>query len=79
MEQIAQTSNGHIAWKTLPDGSRRRWWCKTCRDQGKDWLAPEPCEHVLAATEETQISDQIAEYTRQALINMHSSQEAPQA
>lgn len=79
LEQIAQTSDGHIAWKTLPDGSRRRWWCKACRDQGRDWLAPEPCEHVLNATEEAQISDQIAEHTRQALINMHTPQEAPSA
>jgi hypothetical protein len=55
MEQVAQTSDAAIAWENLPDGSRKRYWCKVCRDEGKPWLYGE-CDHVATAEETKQIS-----------------------
>jgi hypothetical protein len=59
MEQIAQTSDAAIAWENLPDGSRKRYWCKVCRNEGRDWLYG-ACDHVTEAKPESHISIQQA-------------------
>jgi hypothetical protein len=59
VEQIAQTSDAAIAWQDMPDGSRKRYWCKVCRDEGEPWLYG-ACNHVTEAKQESQISTAIA-------------------
>ena len=59
MEQVAQTSDAAIAWEDMPDGSRKRYWCKVCRSEGKPWLYGE-CNHVMEAEPESQMTMQEA-------------------
>jgi hypothetical protein len=70
MEYVAQTSDALIAWEDLPDGSRKKWWCKVCRDEGQDdWLTNAPCQHVLKAKSDRQLSKEVAMETFKALLN----------
>jgi hypothetical protein len=65
---LAQSSNALMAWEDMPDGSRARWWCKVCKSEGRaDWLSNHPCEHVLKAKPETQLSRETALETLKAL------------
>jgi hypothetical protein len=73
IENIAQTSDSTYAWLELPTG-RERIWCKVCKDEGKAWWTPEPCEHVLSGKPETMISHETAMST---LRNLMFEQEAP--
>lgn len=68
VEQMAQTNDAERAWQETPMG-RVRWWCKTCRDLGQPWLTPEPCEHILRAVPEVQISPEEAMARLEALRN----------
>jgi hypothetical protein len=55
LSKLAQTYDATRAWREGPNG-RVRWWCKTCRDEGREWLTPKPCEHILRAEPEMMIS-----------------------
>jgi hypothetical protein len=46
-----------MCWDELSAGGRQRHWCQYCRAEGKEWLTPEPCHHILEATEKTKISN----------------------
>jgi hypothetical protein len=35
-------------WTNNRDGSRTRIYCKICLMEGRPWLTPEPCSHILA-------------------------------
>jgi hypothetical protein len=69
LQQIAQTSNAWAAWEDMPDGSRKRLWCKVCRSEGKAWLTEEACQHVKEANPETKISLQVAMNTLRSLMS----------
>jgi hypothetical protein len=68
LQRLAASSGELMAWRETPDGKRVRWWCKICRDEGKAWIMPEPCEHVQNAKAEKQISNEEAMQLRDALI-----------
>jgi hypothetical protein len=77
---IAQTSDAWAAWENKSDGSRRRLWCKVCRDEGKDWITDPTCQHVIEAQEAAKLSPQVAMNTLARMIaEMEAKQEAPQA
>lgn len=42
-----------MLWITRPNGDRVRVFCKRCLFEGRDWLNPDPCEHILEAEGET--------------------------
>jgi hypothetical protein len=63
MEQIAETSDATMAWEDQADGSRERWWCKKCRDEGHDWLMGATCEHIRTAKPDRNISNEVAQET----------------
>lgn len=77
IEQLARTHDAMHAWQEAPSG-RVRLWCKTCRDEGKAWLTPEPCSHILEAKPEQMISLEEALATLETLRNP-VPQAAPQA
>jgi hypothetical protein len=60
---LAQISDELMCWDEFPDGSRLRWWCKICRDEGKPWLTDTPCDHVITAEEGGRISREVARAT----------------
>jgi hypothetical protein len=66
VEKLALTSDARMAWQETPVG-RLRWWCKTCREDGNEWLTPEPCEHIKNAQENRRITFEEAESTVIAL------------
>lgn len=68
LERIAQSVDAMRAWNETPSG-RERLWCKTCRDEGKPWLTPEPCEHILSATAEEIVPLEVAMNTLRKLIS----------
>ena len=68
MEHLAQTTDALHAWQEMPDSSRKRLWCKTCRNEGAPWLTPEPCQHVLTAKPEMMINMEEAMNTLRKLI-----------
>lgn len=50
LEEIALKTGWELCWTSLPFwGGRRRNWCLVCREQGREWLTPEPCEHIRGA------------------------------
>jgi hypothetical protein len=74
LETIAQSVDAMRAWNETPTG-RERLWCKTCRDEGKPWLTPEPCEHILSATAEEIVPFEVAMRTLVRLMNEPTPQE----
>jgi len=62
----------------MPDGSRARWWCKVCRDAGREWLTEEACQHVIDGKEEVQIPREEAMTILRALMNEPSQSEGNQ-
>ncbi len=46
------TMSAQVMWVKKPDGSRERIFCKACLLEGREWLTPEPCEHVLQSEEQ---------------------------
>ena len=45
-----QEQGDSVVWTQTPEGARRRVFCLVCKAEGKPWMTPEPCEHVLKAT-----------------------------
>jgi len=41
-----------MAWTENAQGERRRVFCQFCREAGRDWCTPEPCQHILDAVGE---------------------------
>jgi hypothetical protein len=68
LEKIAQSVDAMRAWNETP-GGRERLWCKTCRDEGRPWLTPEPCEHILSATAEEIVPFEVAMRTLVRLMS----------
>jgi len=71
--QAAHTSPALMAWEDMPDGSRKRWWCKACRNEGWEWLTPTPCKHVETADPEVNIPKQEAIATLLSFMNEPNS------
>ncbi len=38
-----------MLWTTRANGERVRVFCKVCLFEGRNWLDPEPCEHIQEA------------------------------
>jgi hypothetical protein len=70
--------NGAImGWRDTPAG-RVRLWCLACRDHGAtSWATPEPCEHILNAKQEEQISTEEALRTRDELLMEYAKSSEP--
>jgi hypothetical protein len=62
-----QRNGAIMGWKETPAG-RVRLWCLICQEDGKAWLSPTPCEHILSAEPEEQIPTKEAMKTRLSLI-----------
>lgn len=60
-------SEAIMAWDETPTG-RVRLWCLPCRENGADWLTPEPCEHIQQAEPQQQIPHNVALNTLRSLI-----------
>lgn len=43
------TAGPQALWIDKPDGSRERIFCKICLMEGRSWLTPEPCSHILSS------------------------------
>jgi phenylpyruvate tautomerase PptA (4-oxalocrotonate tautomerase family) len=41
--------NNSMVWTTDGQGNRVRILCMTCQREGKPWMTPEPCDHILNA------------------------------
>jgi hypothetical protein len=65
---MAETSNHLCCWQETPKG-RERLWCKICRDEGSQWLTPEPCSHILEAKPGEYISLAVAMNSLRELLN----------
>jgi type II secretory pathway component PulJ len=68
MENIAQTNDALMAWETMTSGKRDGWWCKICRDEGKEWLWT-TCDHILNAQGQIEIPRQQAMATMQEYMD----------
>lgn len=78
MEEIAQSTDARRAWDETNSGDRLRLWCKDCRDEGREWLTPKPCEHIQRATAEMIIprAEAMETFARHVLENQsHPTQQ----
>jgi hypothetical protein len=71
VQEMAQTSDATMAWEQFPDGDRSRWWCKICRDEGKDWIFEPTCEHVKNAGPGHSIPKEQAQATIRKLMEQN--------
>jgi hypothetical protein len=56
VEEQALESSIWVAWNEYPDGSRRRLWCKHCRELGLPWIQGTNCHHVETAKPTRQLT-----------------------
>ena len=78
MEELANLSNPRECWQEQTDGTRHRFWCKDCQDEGKEWLTPEPCEHILTAKRRKTIPIKVATATLQKFMNESTAKTQPE-
>jgi hypothetical protein len=49
LDPFSELKAEDMMWFTLPNGERKRIYCKTCLREGKTWLTSNPCRHILEA------------------------------